>query len=168
MITFTTAQEVDFFKIQALARVIWPPTFEDILSPEQIEYMLQMMYSDDSLKKQVTLQKHTILLVEENNRDIGFLSYQLNYKDMPSTKIHKLYLLPETQGMGYGRKMIEEILRQANKENQKTISLNVNRFNKAFKFYQNLGFKHIHNEDIDIGNGFLMEDYVLELKLADD
>jgi GNAT superfamily N-acetyltransferase len=165
MITFKKAEEADFPKIQILAKAIWPPTFSSILSPEQIEYMLHMMYSEKSLKKQLSEEQHVILLVSENERDIGYLSYQLNYRDKPTTKIHKLYLLPETQGKGYGSKMVEHITVISLKQGQTILSLNVNRFNNAYKFYLALGFEHIKNEDINIGNGFLMEDSVLELKI---
>jgi len=165
MITFKKAEEVDFPKIQSLAKAIWPPTFSNILSPEQIEYMLHMMYSEESLKKQLSEEQHVILLVSENNRDIGYLSYQLNYKDKPTTKIHKLYLLPETQGKGYGSKMVDHITSISLKQGQTILSLNVNRFNNAYKFYLTLGFEYIKNEDINIGNGFLMEDSVLELQI---
>ena len=42
------------------------------------------------------------------------------------------------------------------------LTLNVNRFNKAIDFYLKNGFKIIKEENIEIGNGFLMEDYVME------
>ena len=47
----------------------------------------------------------------------------------------------------------------------KSLHLNVNRFNKSVDFYKNLGFIIIGEEDIDIGKEYLMEDFVMELKL---
>jgi ribosomal protein S18 acetylase RimI-like enzyme len=43
--------------------------------------------------------------------------------------------------------------------------VNVNRHNKALHFYEKYGFKIIREEDIDIGEGYFMNDYVMELKL---
>ena len=80
-------------------------------------------------------------------------------------KIHKLYVIPDTQGTGIGKKFIEFINIWANEHGALAVFLNVNRFNKAVDFYKHIGMAIIKKEDIDIGNGFLMEDYVMELKI---
>ena len=165
MISFKKVGLSDLESIEDLAKVIWPPTFGEILSKEQITYMLSMMYSQESLRLQFTEEKHIFYFVQENNINIGYFSYQLDYKGNPTTKIHKLYLLPETQGKGYGKAMIEEVKKLAKKEKQTSLCLNVNRFNKAYQFYIKLGFIHIRDEDIAIGNGHLMEDSVLEIQI---
>ncbi len=93
---------------------------------------------------------------------LGFLSYELNYKGVPKTKIHKIYLLPASQGKGVGKQLIEAVTDRAKAEHNDTLSLNVNRHNKAIRFYERLGFTHVASETIDIGNGFIMDDYVME------
>ena len=90
--------------VRELAEIIWPVAYGKIISPEQIDYMMDMMYSIDSLENQ--LQDNRIfLLAEEDNRFVGFASYELNCDTSNTTKIHKLYVLPETQGKGIGRKL---------------------------------------------------------------
>ncbi len=147
--------------IQSLANVIWPPTFSAIISSTQLSYMLNMMYSEDSLTRQMN-SGSVFLLAMEGEKEVGFASYELNYKGTSKTKIHKLYLLPETQGKGYGRKMIDHIAAIAKENEQTAITLNVNRFNTAYSFYLKTGFVKTAEEDIDIGQGYLMEDFVLE------
>jgi ribosomal protein S18 acetylase RimI-like enzyme len=94
-----------------------------------------------------------------------FASYEFNYKGEPKTKIHKIYILPETQGKGIGKKLLDYIVEKA-KENRNTIlSLNVNRYNSAYEFYVKIGFEKKGEEDINIGNGYLMEDYIMEKQL---
>jgi diamine N-acetyltransferase len=92
-----------FTHIQAIAYKTWPNTFGDILSPEQISYMLDMMYSSTALKAQVADKQHIFVLAKEGDSYLGYLSYELNYKNSLKTKIHKIYILPETQGKGIGK-----------------------------------------------------------------
>lgn len=102
------------------------------------------------------------ILIEEENSTLGFASYELNYENSYKTKIHKIYVLPETQGKGLGKKLINFIIKKALENNNSDIILNVNRFNKALGFYENIGFKISETVDIEIGNGYLMEDYIMQ------
>ncbi|AWV97708.1 GNAT family N-acetyltransferase [Arcticibacterium luteifluviistationis] len=152
--------------IQSLAKEIWPATFGQILSKTQLEYMLDMMYSLASLKKQLSELNHVFIIVSEAGKDIGYLSYELNVKNESITKIHKIYLHPSTQGKGYGKELIAYAKKIAIENKQRALTLNVNKYNKAYNFYLKQGFVLVKNEDIDIGQGFLMEDAVLSLSLA--
>ena len=102
-------------------------------------------------------------LVFEDNHVVGFVSYEFNCKKTKLLKIHKIYLLPETQGKGFGKFMIDVIVRIAKSNDQKGIFLNVNKYNKAKFFYEKAGFVVSKEEVIDIGNGYVMDDYVMEL-----
>lgn len=159
------ATKEHLFIIQALSDKIWPHTFQDILTKEQIGYMMDMMYSTSSLEKQMDELDHHYLLVEDTGEYVGYTSYELNYKGTATTKIHKIYILPSLQGKGIGRFLIDTIGEIARKNDNTILSLNVNRFNKALDFYKRIGFDVVDREDIDIGNGFLMEDFVLNKKL---
>jgi diamine N-acetyltransferase len=151
----------DIPTIRELADAIWPPTFGDILSSAQIEYMLEMMYSEQAIKRQITELNHVFLFINENKKTLGYISYELNYKNSTQTKIHKIYLLPETQGKGLGTMLMKEVEKLAVENKQNSLTLNVNKYNKALHFYHKLGYQTTGNENIDIGNGFLMEDAIL-------
>lgn len=159
----TTEEHIPLIK--AIANEVWPKTFEEILSPDQIVYMMDMMYSVEAIKDQMNKQNHHYLLAKDGNDYLGYLSYETNYKGKPWTKVHKIYILSTAQGKGVGRFLIEAAGEIAKKHNNTELSLNVNRFNKAIDFYKKVGFEIIGNEDIDIGNGFLMEDYIMNKKL---
>ncbi|WP_155297214.1 GNAT family N-acetyltransferase [Spirosoma aerolatum] len=163
MITITQATEHDLPTIQDIAHRTWPNTFGEILSPNQISYMLDMMYSLESLKSQVNDKQHVFLLAKDDTTQefLGYSSYELNYKGQPLTKIHKIYLLPASQGKGVGRLLIDAVAEVAKANNNDRLGLNVNRYNKAIQFYERVGFSIVGNEDIDIGDGFLMEDFVM-------
>jgi len=160
--------------VQELAALIWPSTYGKILSSEQIEYMMDMMYSIESLEKQ--LQNNRIFLfAEEDNKFVGFASYELNCDDFNTraegelieakTKIHKLYVLPERQGKGIGRQLIDFIANIALKNQNTALFLTVNKNNNAKYFYLKNGFEITQEAVFDIGNGFIMDDYIMEKKL---
>lgn len=151
--------------VRDLAYTIWPSTYGDILSNAQLDYMLATFYSIANLEKQMDNGQVFELLYEDTTA-IGFVAYELNCNfdnlNQPLTKIHKIYLLPETQGKGFGKFMIDEIVNIAKSNNQKGVFLNVNKYNTAKFFYEKLGFTNVKEEVIDIGNGYVMDDYVME------
>ncbi len=152
-------------KVQSIAHRTWPTTFANILSAEQIVYMLNWMYSLEMLESQLD-KGHTFLLAEEEGKELGFAGFELNYSEGPKAKLHKIYLLPEAQGKGAGKALILEVADRARKAGQKSLLLNVNKYNqKAIDFYSRIGFNEIYKEVIDIGNGYVMDDVVMELNL---
>jgi len=160
---FVVASKEQLPIVQELANKIWPPTFKSILAAEQIEYMLDMMYSMDSLEKQLESNR-VFLLAEEGNHFVGFASYELNF-EKAKTKIHKLYVLPETQGKGVGRRLIDFITQIAVSNQNHTLHLTVNKYNKAKDFYLKNGFEITEEAVFDIGNGYIMDDYLMEKKI---
>lgn len=165
MIKIIPASPSDFQTIKALAYAIWPDTYGPILSQEQLDYMLGAFYSEPVLLDNYLEKGHRFLLVKEDDEALGFASYEHNYKGRNITRIHKIYLLPETQGKGIGRLLIGEIEKIALKNGAKALSLNVNRFNKARHFYNKIGFEIVGEEDIELDHGYLMEDYIMEKRL---
>lgn len=164
MITVNEALPNEYNIIQDIARKTWPVAYSAILSNLQMEYMLEMFYSIEALNKNAD-KGDRFLLAKENGIPLGFASYEHNYRSKPVTRIHKIYILPEAQGKGIGKRLMDEIEFLAKKNHSQFLSLNVNRYNKAQLFYQKLGFEITAEEDVEIGNGFLMEDYIMEKKL---
>lgn len=160
MITIATTK--NYRAVNEIAGQTWPKTYGSILSEAQIDYMFAMMYDLEALKNQAEIKKHHFILAEEDGISLGFASYELNYEDTAKTKIHKIYILPETQGKGIGKKLLDYIAEKAIENQNNTLSLNVNRNNNAFEFYTKVGFEKVGEEDIAIGNGYLMEDYIME------
>ncbi|OIQ16931.1 MAG: GNAT family N-acetyltransferase [Flavobacterium sp. MedPE-SWcel] len=155
----------DVTLINELAEQVWELTYKDILSPEQLEYMFGMMYSPTSIKNQLDEKGHQFILIKDDAEIYyGFASYEISARP-ETTKIHKLYVLPQTQGKGIGRLLLNAIEKEAHANGNNTITLNVNRFNTALHFYNKTGFVKTGTEDIDIGNGYLMEDFILDKEI---
>lgn len=160
MIREIKSDEVEI--IHHLAHQIWPIAYRSILSNEQMSYMLNSMYNSKTLSNQLENGQRCAVYEIENN-PIGFVCFEANYPTIGKMRIHKLYILSHIQGGGYGRKLIEYVSHEAKLLGLTSLNLNVNRFNTAVEFYKKLGFKIMREEDIDIGNGYLMEDYFMEL-----
>lgn len=165
MLILADAAIQDFKTIREIAYKSWPSTYGSILSKEQIEYMLDLFYSEKTLLKNLNEKGHRFLLVNEGEVCLGFASYEHNYLNQNCTRLHKIYLLPEAQGKGAGKLLINAVENLA-KENQSVIvSLNVNKFNKAISFYEKIGFEVVSEEEILLEHGYKMEDYKMEKKL---
>ena len=153
----------DIDSIMELAAATWYPSYDAILSKHQIDYMLGLFYSHESLTYQME-NGHCFLMLSNQGKDIGFASFEPHYKK-GITKLHKLYVLPQQQGTGGGRLLISAIESESAANGDKAITLNVNRYNQALNFYLRSGFEIIDAEDINIGHGYLMEDYIMSKTL---
>lgn len=163
VLTIRNATVQDIPLIRDLTYKIWPQTYAAILSKDQIDYMMDLMYNEATLRDQME-GNHHFIIVYEGALPVGFASYS---ETKPSVfKLHKIYILPNQQGKGTGRFVIDQILKEIQPHGAKKLQLNVNRNNQAKDFYQKLGFTVIREEDIDIGKGYFMNDYIMEKVLS--
>ena len=147
-----------------LTKKIWPVAYGEILSKAQLDYMIDKFYNETALRE--LIQKGHVFYLAQDDKDnyVGFVSYEIN-SEPNKTKIHKIYVLPQTQGTGLGKQFFELVKEKAIENNQKAIFLNVNKYNNAINFYAKLGFVKVKDEVIDIGNGYVMDDYVMEVAI---
>jgi ribosomal protein S18 acetylase RimI-like enzyme len=163
MIEIRAAQKKDLPTIQELAHAIWPSAYLDILGEAQLNYMLDKIYSLHSLEHQFSILNQRFILATENEKPVGFASYS-PHDDASVYHLNKIYVSPNQQGKNIGKKMLDHVIATVKNLGASALQLNVNRHNKALHFYEKRGFKIIRQEDIDIGSGYFMNDYVLELK----
>ena len=165
MILLRRAKEDDMAIISDLAEEIWPQTYSVYLSQEQLRFMLDKMYNRGELLGQLE-SGHIFILASEDGKDVGFAGFSLIDPQNKGYKLHKIYVLPEMHGKGVGKILINEVVNLAAHEGGKTLQLNVNRNNNAKDFYLKAGFNIKETVDLDIGNGFFMNDYVMELSIG--
>lgn len=161
MYTIRHATTEDIPLIRKLTFKVWPQTYSDILTLDQIDYMLEMMYSPSSLEKQMK-DGCVFVILYDNDNAVGFASYQLLGNGV--AKLHKIYILPSQQGKGTGNFLLDYIIRKVKEQGAMSLQLQVNRNNTAKVFYEKKGFEVIEEADFDIGNGYFMNDYVMEKK----
>lgn len=159
--------------IRSVSERTWPSTYGHIISQEQINFMLDWMYSDQSLKEQFE-KGHQFFIANLNGSDIGFCSVSEELRDhekdnttkqtqQKAFKLNKLYVLPTAHGTGSGKALLEKAIEIAKAEGAASIFLQVNKHNNAYSFYLKNGFVKEAEFKFDIGNGFFMDDYVMRL-----
>ncbi len=152
--------------IRQLSEEIWKEVYPTIVSMEQIDYMLEMMYSKKALEEQITTLGHQFILVRYHDEIVGYASYSIKLKDEPKRyRLHKLYVKPELHGKGLGKAMISYISNEVSNAGGTELELNVNKKNPAVAFYKHTGFSVESEIDLQIGNGFEMNDFIMVLKL---
>jgi ribosomal protein S18 acetylase RimI-like enzyme len=157
-------QTNDIPEIRRLAREIWSVCYRDVISKEQIDYMQGWMYGIETLTDELSsdISYDKIVL---NKKTIGFASYGPSEKE-GKMKLHKLYIHHNFQNKGFGSKVLSHVLKRAKEEGFKSVVLNVNKENKkAIAAYKKNGFVIAESGKFDIGNGFFMDDHIMEKTL---
>jgi RimJ/RimL family protein N-acetyltransferase len=166
-LNFVEITPEDINDLQNTARTIWIKCYSDILPPEQIEYMLEMMYSLKTIQREIQKENINYFYIFLGNQKIGFFSLG-PYNDLRGrAKLHKIYLLPEFQSKGLGSASLVKICDLASESGYDSICLNVNKNNsQAIKAYERNGFVNTEAVINDIGNGYVMDDYVMVKDLS--
>jgi ribosomal protein S18 acetylase RimI-like enzyme len=160
MIEIKEATTGDIDIIREIAFKTWPVTYGDILTKENLDYMLGLFYSAEMLRTNFESGHHFLLAVEDS-LSLGFASF---YHAQTFTKIPKIYILPQAQGKGIGRMLIDRIACEAQANGSASLMLNVNRNNSARFFYERLGFEIESEEDVRLPSGIFQEDFVMVKK----
>lgn len=147
--------------IRQLASEIWEPTYGTILTKEQLVYMFEMMYSAKSLEEQMHKLGQDYFIVYQHEEPVGYFS--IEKEDDHCYILQKIYVLPNRQGKGVGKYMIDAAITYIESINSEafTLKLYVNRENNAVSFYTHLGFTLSGTRDYPIGNNYYMNDYIM-------
>lgn len=155
------ANKTDIPTIQDLAKKSWSFAYANIISQEQIDYMLDLMYSEETLNQHFENPNYQYYLIQENNQFLGFIGFEF-HQEPETTKLHRIYFLKEAQGKGLGKKALKLVIDEAKKVDDKRVILTVNKNNSAQKFYESQGFKVYDEAILEIGNGYVMDDFLME------
>lgn len=157
----------DITSIRAMAEVVFRETYREILSPAQMEYMIEMMYSEESLHRQMT-RRGDVFFVEEDRGYVSIRPDGTAEDGRPRFHLEKIYVMPDGQGTGLGRQLFQLACGWAKEQAggaPALVELNVNRGNPAVGFYEHLGMVRARSGDFPIGNGFYMNDYIMALDI---
>jgi ribosomal protein S18 acetylase RimI-like enzyme len=159
-IAITRLSDNDIGTIFSLAHRIWHIHYPGIITVEQIDYMLKLGYSPEVIRDEIMSKGVTWLAIMDGDNMIGFASAGSYGEGV--MKLHKLYLLPEYHGRGIGARALNEVEHIAQAAHAARLVLNVNKHNtKAIQAYQRAGWCVAEEVCVDIGNGFVMDDYVM-------
>ena len=151
--------------IRELAYITWQVTYKDMLPPGQVDYMLELFYSESSLKKQIDELHHQFIIATDNNDVAGFAAYSIKDDITAICRMHKIYIYPHHQRKGIGKRLVDFVIHDIKPNGAIQLELTVNRLNNAVNFYKKIGFEITGQEDRDIGNGYFMRDYIMMLNV---
>lgn len=157
------ASKDDIATIRKIATITWPDAYGTYISKTQLDYMLDMMYSDDSLLNQIN-KGHQFYIAEHKSEAIGFASVSKEADN--ACKLNKLYVLPTSQKTGAGKALLLQTIEYATSIAANSMYLQVNKQNNAQQFYSYHGFAIREASILEIGGGYVMDDYIMELVLT--
>ena len=164
------AGEEDMQLVHNMAEIVFRHTYREILSSEQMEYMMDWMYSLPNLRRQLD-DGHIYHIAYDGERPCGYVSVQpegIAEDGMPLYHLQKIYVLPSFQGQKLGKSLFNHAIKSIKEIHPEPcqMRLNVNRNNtKAVDFYYRMGMKKVFEGDFDIGHGYLMTDYIMALDI---
>jgi ribosomal protein S18 acetylase RimI-like enzyme len=157
---FKKATMEDIAEIRRLARSIWDEAYGEMLSKEQIEYMLQMMYSEKVIAEELLTGAMWELIIC-GVRPCGYLSYAI--ADGYSVKLSKIYIEKDFRGTPISAGALDRVKRYAARNGKDYVFLTVNKNNRtAIRAYEKNGFSIADSVVTDIGGGFVMDDYIMK------
>ena len=149
--------------LEKLAFEIWNEYWTIILSQSQIDYMLDKFQSYNAIKNQIENERYIYNILEYNEKFLGYFGVSIKEEYL---FLSKLYIKKDFRGLGYGKIAFNKIKQIALKNNKKSIRLTVNKNNlNTIKAYEKWGFRTIDSVVTDIGNNFVMDDYIMEFEL---
>ena len=165
MFTIRKATTDDCGLINQMAGEVFPATYKEILSPEQLDYMMDWMYSPENIRKQMEEEGHVYFIAYEECEPRGYVSVQQQEENV--FHLQKIYVLPYFQGAHCGSFLFREAIKYIKEVHPEPclMELNVNRDNKALLFYERMGMRKLREGDFPIGNGYYMNDYIMGLDI---
>ena len=165
MFTLRKATIADRSLIRELAWQVFPATYKDILTPVQIDYMMEWMYSEENIRKQMEEENHVYFIAYKDNDAAGYVSVQPEGDDL--FHLQKIYVLPQYQQTHCGSFLFRSAIQYIKEIHPAPckMELNVNRYNRALHFYEHMGMKKVREGDFPIGNGYYMNDYIMGINI---
>ena len=147
----------DYAAIQHLSKEIWHDHYVPMVGQAQVDYMLGRFYTPEALAQQAA-EGQQFWLVKQDEIVCGYLG--VTEREAGDYFLNKFYLSTHLQGKGLGEKVFDTLI--FNYNDLKTIRLQVNINNyKSINFYFKVGFKIEKRFVLDIGEGFMMDDFIM-------
>jgi diamine N-acetyltransferase len=157
--------ETDFAAVATLAGTIWRAHYSSMLSMTQIDYMLDGRYTPERLRSYIDSQERWLWVLRVDGVPAGYCSCSLG-ESVDAIKLEQLYLLAEYKGQGLGGRMLRHVEEKARAQGRPRLYLTVNKGNiDSIAIYRKSGFVVREEAVFDIGNGYVMDDYVMEKPL---
>ncbi|WP_111708602.1 GNAT family N-acetyltransferase [Lutibacter citreus] len=154
--------KTDILAVEKLAFEIWNAHYTPIIGQEQVDYMLNKFQNFKAISNQLNTG-YDYYIISNNLKPVGYIGIVPN-PESKKLMISKIYVDQNKKGSGFGAQLLNFTIKFAKENGFKTIWLTVNRYNSnSIKWYHKFGFIKTDTVKTDIGNGFIMDDFILEL-----
>lgn len=152
--------------LSQIAEKVWHETYDSLLPPGQTEYMLEKFQSPQAVKSQMQNSGYLYYLICLDGTPGGFVGFAPRYESNEEMFLSKVYLLKEYRGHGAVKKAFALVEKETKLRELSFIRLTVNKENDhAVNVYRHFGFEIADSVVSDIGNGYVMDDYIMIKKI---
>lgn len=154
--------DAEIAAVAELAQEIWTEHFPPIIGPAQTAYMIETFQSAKAIHRQITEDCYQYYLLQLGSDRIGYTAVHPEPKNH-AVFLSKIYIRKKFRGSGYSRMTMNFIADLCRDDGLNMIYLTVNKQNlSSIAVYEKLGFVRARELVTEIGNGFVMDDYVME------
>jgi len=171
-VTLVPLAEEDFTELRELAGTIWRQHYTAIISAAQVEFMLESRFSDDALRVQLQAAESWLEVLRASGAPVGYCAYELanlvgDGSQAAGMKLAQLYVRSSQRRQGLGRAMLHHVEHRSRELGREELWLQVNKRNTAsIAFYRAAGFDIVREAVLEIGGGFVMDDYLMAKRVA--
>ena len=149
--------------VASLAHTIWNEHYVPIIGQDQVNYMVANFQSAGAMAKQIKIEGYEYYIIRHLSEPAGYISIKLTNNEL---FLSKFYIVKEKRGTGLGKEGLKFICDRARTLGANSIKLTVNKYNtNSIKAYEKMGFINVGSVVADIGEGYVMDDYVMQLNL---
>ena len=158
------SEKAELEELVVLIREIWREYYTPLIGAAQVEYMLENFQSVDAIMRQIAEEDYRYFGVFCDGVLAGY--YAAKPSDNDCMFLSKFYVAEKFRGRGLGKEMLQHLIDAARATGADTIRLTVNKQNRTVELYHKLGFVITEEIVADIGNGFVMDDYVMVKRIG--
>ena len=152
----------DVKQVEELADEIWTQHYTPIIGSDQVRYMLENFQSFEAIVKQMS-EGMNYFIMDFQGEPVGYMASKPDDEDL---LLSKIYVLSGMRGKGIGGYAMNFLANMAREQGFRHMTLTVNKNNTdSIRAYQKMGFVNLGPLETDIGNGFIMDDYLMKKKL---
>lgn len=154
----------DIKSLAEIANEVWHQHFASILTLDQIDYMVDKFQSEHAMAEQIKTAGYEYYFLQWDGKFIGYTGFR---EDNDKLFLSKLYILKDFRGNGFASNTFNFLQSICKERGLHAIWLTVNRYNDhTIEVYKKKGFKILRTQIADIGNGYVMDDYIMEKDLS--
>ena len=158
----TTEPEISI--VSGLAKIIWNDHYVSIIGEDQVNYMLNKYQTPKAITSQINTESYEYFLIRAEGKPVGYIGIIHRHSEL---FLSKFYILGNERGKGIGHEGLNFLIARCKAYGSDFITLTVNKNNvDSILAYEKMGFEKYGEVESDIGGGYVMDDYLMRLRMS--